>query len=120
MRSIHTNATVDPIVSLDSVTCFTPVLKTLANRLGGGWELETSRGCDGEGILLITPTAVEVDLTLIVSETSKGFALAEMKGDRLSQVGNCATMDQVTSIVVRHVFQVPARLGLASVHSVAA
>ena len=120
MRSIHTDVAFDAIVSLNSITCFTPLLRTLAGRLGEGWELETSRGCDGASILLVTPVAEEVDLTLIVTETSKGFALEEMKGDRLSQVGECATMDQVTSIVVRHIFQVPARLDLASVHPVAA
>ena len=120
MRSIHPSTPVDAIVSLDGVTCFTRVLKTLADRLGGGWDLETSRGCDGTSILLVTPAAEEVDLTLVVSETAKGFALAEMKGDHLRQVGECATMDQATSILVRHIFQVPARLGLAPAHSVAA
>ena len=120
MRSIHTSASFDAIVSLGSITCFTPILRTLSGRLGEGWELETSRSCDGTSILLVMAAAEEVDLTLIVSETSKGFALEEMKGDRLSQVGECATMDQVTSIVVRHIFQVPARFGLASAHSVAA
>ena len=119
MRSTHTDTALNAVVSLDGVTCFTPVLKTLADWLGAGWQVETSRSCDAGSILLITPAAEEVDLALVVSETPNGFILQEMKTDRLSQVGACATMDQVASIVVRHVFQVPACLGLTA-HAVAA
>ena len=61
-----------------------------------------------------------VDAIVVVSETSKGFALAEMKGDHLRQVGECETVDQATSILVRHIFQVPVRLGLAPAHAAAA
>ena len=119
MRSTHTDTSLNAVVSLDGVTCFTPILRNLGERLGAGWELETSRSCDAGSILLITPAAEEVDLTLVVSETAKGFVLEEMKADRFGQVGACATMDQVPSIVLRHVFQVPARLGLTA-HAVAA
>ena len=43
-----------------------------------------------------------------------------MKGDRLTPAVECATLDQVTSVVVHYVFHVPARLGLATGHPVAA
>lgn len=119
MRSTHTDTALDAVVSLDSVTCFTPILKTLADWLGNGWQVETSRGCDGTSVLLVVPAAEEVDLALVVSETPNGFILQEMKADRLSQIGKCAIMDQVPSIVLRHVFQVPARLGLTA-HAAAA
>ena len=73
MRSFHTGTAVDqPVVSLDSVTCFKPLLRTLGSRVGSGWELETSRGCDGASILLVTPAAAEVDFTLLVTETATG------------------------------------------------
>lgn len=120
MRSSHGGAPTDAIVSLDNVTCFTPILRSLSHRLGAGWDLETSRSYDGSSILMVSAAAEEIDLTLAVSETANGFTLEEMKAERLEQVGRRKTMDQVTSLVVRHVFQVPARLGLDCTNAAAA
>ena len=120
MRSSHSDTPVDAIVSLGNVTCFMPVLRSLSYRLGAGWELETSRSCDGSSILMVSAAAEELDLTLVVSEMATGFTLEEMRADRLEQVGSCKTTDQVTSLVVRHVFQVPARLGLDCTNAAAA
>ena len=120
MRSSHRGAPIDAIVSLGIVTCFTPILRSLSHRLGAGWNLDTSRSCDESSILMVSAAAEELDLTLVVSETTNGFTLEEMKADRLEQVGSCETTDQVMSLVVRHIFQVPARLGLDCTNAAAA
>ena len=57
--------------------------------------------------------ADEVDLTLTVTETSNGFLIEELKSDRLTRVTDCQTLDQVSSLVTRKVFQMPAQLGSA-------
>ena len=100
--------------SLDCATSFGPILSGLAGRLDSGWYLEATRTYEGASILLVMAAAEEVDLTWTVTETSNGFLLEELKSDRLSRVGECQTLEQVCSLVTRHVFQVPARLGFAS------
>ena len=108
-------------IPLECATPFGPILDGLAGRLGSGWYLEATRACDGTSILLVMAAAEEIDLTLTVTETPSGFLLEELKSDRLSRVGDCQTLDQVSSLVTRHIFQVPARLGFAfSVRSAAA
>ena len=107
--------------SFERATRFGPILDGLAGRLGSGWYLEATRTCDGTSMLLVMAAADEVDLTLTVTETSNGFSIEELKSDRLTRVGDCQTLDQVSSLVTRHVFQMPARLGFAfSVRSAAA
>ena len=107
--------------SLQCATTFGPVLDGLAARLGSGWYLEATRTCDDASILLVMAADDEVDETLTVTETSTGFVLEEMKADRLRRVGECQTLDQVSSLVTRHIFQASTRLGFAfTVHSAAA
>ena len=106
---------------LECATPFGPILSSLANRLGSGWYLEATRTCEGSSILLVMAAAGEVDLTLTVTETSSGFLIEELKLDRLRRVGECQMLDQVLSLVTRHLFQAPARMGFAlAVHSAAA
>ena len=101
------------IVSLEGATAFTPILDSLAARLGAGWTVESSRACDGTSLLLVSASAEEVDLSLAVSEIPTGFAIDELKADHLTRIGECRTLDELCSLVVRHLFQVPRRLGLA-------
>ena len=113
----------DPVAStaLQCATTFGPILDGLAARLGSGWYLEATRTCDASSILLVMGADDEADQTLTVTETSTGFVLEEMKEDRLRRIGDCPTLDQVSSLVTRHLFQAPAALGFAfMVHSAAA
>ena len=122
MRSTQiAQASFSAVVSLEGATRFSPILDRLVDRLGFGWDLEASRTCDGASLLMVSAAADEVDVTLTVTEVPNGFMLEELAADRLSLIGTCQTLDQVTSLVTRHVFQVPVRLGLTnSDHSVAA
>ena len=107
--------------SLQCATTFGPILDGLAGRLGSAWYLEATRACDGGSILLVMAADDEADLTLMVTETSTGYLLQEMKADRLRRVDECPALDQVPSLVTRHIFQAPARIGFAfTVHSAAA
>ena len=107
--------------SLQCATTFGPILNSLAARLGSGWYLEATFTCDDASILLIMAADDEADQTLTITKTSTGFILEEMKEDRLCRIGDCATLGEVSSLVTRHIFQAPTRLGFAfTVHSAAA
>lgn len=107
--------------SLQCATTFGSILDSLAARLGSGWYLEATRTGDDASILLAMAADDEADQTLTVTETSAGFVLEEMKADRLRRIGGCPTLDEVSSLVTRHLFQAPTRLGFAlTVHSAAA
>lgn len=110
-----------PVTPLKCATSFGPILNGLAGRLGAGWYLETTRACDGTDILLVMAAAEELDITITVTEAATGFVIDELRADRLVRLGECQTLDQVCSLVSRHIFQVPNRLGFAfSVHATAA
>ena len=62
----------------------------------------------------------QIDRTLAVTDTANGYALEEMKADEVRPIGGCQTLDQVISLVTRHVFEDPARLCVAPHRSAAA
>ena len=117
MRIVEAPSGTTPV---ECATSFGSILDGLAGRLGAGWYLEATSSCDGTSILLVMNADEEADLTLTVTETPAGFVLEEMKADRLRRIGDCQTLDQVTSLLIRHVFKVPARLGFARIRSAAA
>ena len=120
MRITHPDNATNAVVSLDGATRFGPILDSLAARLGPGWYLEATRTCENTSLLLVMPVDDKVDLTLTVTETPTGFVLDEMEFDQLRRIGECQTLDQVTSLVVRRVFKAPAHSCVEARHSDAA